>query len=495
MHRLHAIAWFAATLALGGALRADVIHLKSGQKVEGKITKQDADAIEVDTKFGAVRFERVKIDRIEFQRVPKEELEARVREAGNDAGKLYAAALYAKEQKLGDQHKKLLERVVEIEPQHPLANEALGRVQYDGQWFTPDALARYKVVVEEKMKAEGKVFYRGAWMEEKYAYRLQGKELYHGQWLPWKEIYTLQAKENMQELLGVELEIRTSEHFALRSQLPAEDQQEILDLLETGFQEFTSVFQPDAVEENVMEFYPIAVYVLPGSDLVLKFIEPNGYMERLYNPPKGITERYLDATSFPIFFPRPLIVTSEGRHLKGSDSRKTSLFGFLSQFTGNVLVRRFKRGGKVPGWVEAGLSSYYEARLNGYQTLTLTEYTGYEHVQVWEMGFQNFPEWYEKASKPEIRAKLPTYAGLQGRPVEELAALDLVKSYFLVTWLMETRPAEFAEFVRLAYKQDKKTNVAVTEEEAFDAIFKTTPAAFEAEFAAWAEKIPPRPPL
>ena len=61
-----------------------------------------------------------------------------------------------------------------------------------------------------------------------------------------------------------------------------------------------------------MTFYPTAVYVLPSSSLVATFAEDNGYMVSLYNPPKDINSRYLDATSFPVFFPRPLIVTSSG---------------------------------------------------------------------------------------------------------------------------------------------------------------------------------------
>jgi len=475
-------------------LKADIVYMKSGQKIEGQIVSEGPSNVDVETKFGRMTFERSKIDRIEYQRLPREELKQRRKAAGNDPVKLYAAALYAKEQKLMEEYKQILEDVLRYDNNHPEANKALGKTYFDGAWFTPEELAEHKQAIEQQMKSAGKVMHDGKWVSEETAKRLQGFELYKGQWLRWKEIYTLQSQEKVPELLGIELEIRDSEHFTLRSNLGEEAQKEILDVVEMAWDHFFEVFQPNETETYIMGFYPIPIYVLPDPNVVTKFVEPEGYMIQLYNPPKGINERYVDADSFPVFFPRPLIVTSEGRHLKGGGSRFTSLVGFISHYTGNLLVRRFKRGGKVPGWVETGLSHYYEGMLNGYRTLSITEYVGYEHIEKWDILLQTFPQWYQQMADSDFRRSLPSLASIRDKIVEELNARELVKAYFVTSWLMETHQQEFVNYIRSAFEEKFKIRVRTTEGEAFEESFGVSCEELEAQFEEWASKLPPHPP-
>ena len=244
-----------------------------------------------------------------------------------------------------------------------------------------------------------------------------------------------------------------------------------------------------------MDFYPIAVYVLPDPALVEKFVEPGGYMDELYNPPKGVNDRYLDATNFAIFFPRPLIVTSVGRHLRGGGSREASLLGFLTHYAGNVFVRRFKRGGKIPGWVESGISHYYEGRLNGFRTVSICEFTGYEHVEKWRSDLQTFKQWYAQIVRPEFRASLPRLASFADKPIEELDALELVKAYFLVSFLMEEKPEAFVTYVREAYREYGEPRRRISEAEAFETAFGGDREALEDEFERWAARLDPFPPV
>ncbi|MFH0946561.1 MAG: hypothetical protein V2A76_15300 [Planctomycetota bacterium] len=491
--------WFQWTggviaVSLLGTLHADIIHMKSGQKVEGKIVSDGASALVVETKFGRMSFDRSKIDRIEYQRLPVEEVRHRREAAGNDPVKLYEVALYAQEQKLTEEYRKILEEVLQYDSNHAAANAALGKTFYDGQWFTPEELDKHLNQLSEQMKARGKVLHEGKWVNEDTAKRLQGFELYKGQWLRWKEIYTLQSQEKMPELLGLTLKIRDSEHFTLRSNLDEETQKEILEVVEMAWDHFFEVFQPTEKEAYIMGFYPIPIYVLPDPNAVTKFVEPNGYMIQLYNPPKGINERYLDANSFPVFFPRPLIVTSEGRHLKGGGNRITSQIGFISHYTGNLLVRRFKRGGMVPGWVETGMSHYYEGMLNGYQTLSITEYVGYEHIEKWDMTLQTFPQWYTRMADPDFRRTLPSLKSIRGKIAEELNAFELVKAYFMTYWLMETRQKTFVDYIRAAFEEKFEIRVRTTEEEAFEQAFGVPCDELEAQFEEWAARLPPHPP-
>lgn len=476
-------------------VRADVLHMKGGQKIEGKIVGETSSEIEIRTKFGTMKLAKSKIARIERMLLPKEEFEKRLREAGEDPVLLWQAAVFARENKLDEEYRRTLELVVKADPNHTEANKALGKVYYDGRWFTPEELDAHKQAEAERMRAEGKVFYKGRWVPEEYAKRSQGYELYKGEWLTHKEIYLLEAQEKLPSLVGISLDARTSEHYILWSDLEDDLEQDILDMLEAAFDHFVRTFQPNEVELNLMTFYPVAVYVFPDASYVSKFAEDGGYMVQVHNPPKGINERYLDASSFPVFFPRPLIVTSMGRHLKGGGSRATSLMGFLAHYNGNVLIRRFKRGGKIPGWVESGVTHYYEATLNGYQTLSITEYTGFEHVEKWKQGLDTFLLWYRKMADPTFRSGLPRFRDFKGKMVEELDGFELCKSYFMVRWLLETRTETFVEYVRMAYSDPHMIRVTIPEEEAFEKTFGVDPDVLEREFEAWISTQPPTPPV
>lgn len=485
--------WSVALLCgIASIAHADVIHLKDGKKIEGKITVQASDVVTIETKFGPMDVKRSLIDRIETQRMPEEEVTARLEEAGTDPAKLWAVAEYAREKKMSKRFKEIAELVVKHDANHRLANEALGKVEFEGKWYTPEGLEEYKTKFAADMQAQGKELIDGVWVDRDTAMQRKGFENYEGEWLRPGEVYRRKSEKLAPELLGVTLATVDSAHFTMRSQLPAEECQEILDLLESGWEHFYGRFQPDELERRIMEHYPIAVYVLPSSSLVPKFIEPGGYMDQLYNPPKGINERYADTTSFAIFLPRPLIVASQGRHLLKDKTQ--SLTGYISNWTGNVLVRRFKRGGALPGWVEAGMGHYYEARLNGYSTATFIEFLGFEHVEKINNELLTFKDWYEKMAKPEFRASLPSLDALRQTKVEEIDAKGLVKSYFLVRWLMDTDPGKLAQYTRRAFQQNTVTRTMTEEAAAFTEVFQVSSEELEAQFHSWLETQPTNPP-
>ncbi len=489
---LSRVAYVVLALApLCALARADVVHLKDGKKVEGKILKDTPAGIELETKFGKLMIERTKIDRIETKRLPPEEFKARLREAGNDENKLWEVAQYAKEQHLKDDYETALLRIVDANPKHKDAHEALGHVYFNGEWYPPDVAEREKAAYEKKMIESGKVFYDGTWMNPDSAKRLQGYEKYEGEWLLIPDIYKLKSAKLAPELLNCTFQTLESKHFQLR--VPKDDGagEELLKLLETQFDDFMAVFKPNPIETKILCEYPVVVYILPEAKLVAKFVEPGGYMEQIYNPPKELYERLATQEEFPIYFPRPLIVSSYGRHLTGRSST-TNLRGFLSMYLANVMIHRFTRNHRMPGWVDAGYSSYGEAKFNEFKTLTLID----EPDFVWEGGLESFGSWYSFMIKPENRASLTPIAQLRQKRKEELTMREIVKSYFMVMWLMQTKPDAFVDYARKAYEQFEITSKAFrAEETAFDEAFGIGPDEMDRQFEAWAQSIPPVPQL
>ncbi|MHC4473889.1 MAG: hypothetical protein ACYS99_23385, partial [Planctomycetota bacterium] len=197
-------------LALAGPGLADVIHLKNGGTIEGVILSDDGAILKVRTKAGVMSVKRADIARIEKKRTPFEEYEVRLAALStDDAEGHYQLAIFCKESGLKKQERELYEKVLEIDDQHPGANEAVGNVEHQGTWMTPEererriqdaadaekraqGLVKYKgrwVTPEEKENLEkGLVKYKGKWMTPDDVKRAQGFVKYKGEWIKKEEL-------------------------------------------------------------------------------------------------------------------------------------------------------------------------------------------------------------------------------------------------------------------------------------------------------------------
>ncbi len=497
-----------ALLALASAAAADVVHLKTGEKLEGKILSETATKVKIETPFGTTEVERSRIEKIERGKTPKEVFAERKAALGKtDVVGRWDLVLYCKEQKLNREAKALVAEILVLDPNHAEANRENGKIQYDGKWFTKEHLEKYQEEERKKMEAAGMVWHDGRWMTEDDAMTARGLVKVDGKWISREELDRLTAARDWQATYGTEMNVLVSEHFELRTPLPPEDLQEILDLCEMAHAEFLKLAQPDATEMKFMDpaksaYSRIYVYVHAAPGDVTKFIE-SGFIDRHWVPP-SVKEDHLESDNFAVYFPVPFIVLSEGRHLKSSESRDINQSGMALVHLGQILVRRLKRGGGLPGWAEAGMGHWAEGEFNGYATLSIVEYPHYEpFVDKWSVeGWENFPRWKDKLSDAGEVARITSLSVLMEKPVEELTIDEEAKAWSLVLFLMETRRKQFFDFIRAAKSKFRDELVGNTQ--AFtDAFAPESIAQIDAEWATWvrtltkgeAKMAPPQKPL
>lgn len=479
-----------ALLALAAFARADVVHLKSGEKLEGKILSETATKVKLETPFGTTEIERSRIEKIEHGKTPKELFNERKSALKkDDVNGRWDLVLFCKENKLNREAKALVAEILALDPNHPDANRENGKIQYDGKWFTKEQLEKYKDEEKKKMEAAGMVWQDGRWMTEDDAMTARGLVKVDGKWISKEELDRLTAARDWQQIFGEEMHVLTTEHFELRTSLPPEDLQEILDLCESAHAEFVALAKPDATEMKFMDpaksiYSRIYIYVHGAPGDVTKFIE-SGFIDRHYVPPT-VKEFHLESDNFAVYFPVPMIVLSEGRHLKSSDSRDVNQAGMALVHLGQILVRRLKRGGGLPGWAEAGMGHWAEGEFNGYATLSIVEYPHYEpFVDKWSVdGWENFPRWKDKLSDAAEVARITSLSVLMEKPVEELTIDEEAKAWSLVLFLMETRRQQFFDFIRAA--KSKFHDELVGNTQAFtDAFAPESIAKIDAEWATW----------
>ncbi|MFG0320178.1 MAG: hypothetical protein ACF8XB_23095 [Planctomycetota bacterium JB042] len=249
---------------LASSVAADVVHLKNGGKLHGEILSDDGAFVEVKTKFGVQKIAKADVKEIERKRTPAQEIDDRLGSlAADDADGVFALAVLAEERRLRKRHRELLDRVLEIDPEHDGANRALGRVKYKGTWVRPEERERLEqesraeqmraqgmvehdgrwVTPEEKEKLEqGLVLHEGEWLPEDEARRRQGWVEVNGRWVRGEDHWVAETRAEVSKVIGKPLSIQVSDHVAVYTDIEGDFGKKLAELLEKGHRKFAREF-------------------------------------------------------------------------------------------------------------------------------------------------------------------------------------------------------------------------------------------------------------
>lgn len=151
---------------------ADVVQLKSGGVLRGTIktdAKSKSDLLEVQLLSGTlITFGKEEV--AEFVRRPLkfEHYAARVQELEDTLAAHWELAEWCRENRLTEQRRVHLERVLDFDPDHKAAHLGLGHTQQEGEWLT-------KEDVEERKREQGFVKLNGRYVPITQLESLQAK--------------------------------------------------------------------------------------------------------------------------------------------------------------------------------------------------------------------------------------------------------------------------------------------------------------------------------
>ena len=77
----------------------------------------------------------------------KKQLKAMMAQAKSDTSLLYEAAQFAKEHNFTSDHKRLVKKILKLDPDHKGANELMGRVKYEGKWLKRADYEKFKIMI------------------------------------------------------------------------------------------------------------------------------------------------------------------------------------------------------------------------------------------------------------------------------------------------------------------------------------------------------------
>jgi hypothetical protein len=187
---------------------ADEVVLKNGSKIEGTV-KEEGNKVLIDVGSGTITVDRSEVKAINKSTGLIEEFDRRQKETKpDDVEGQWQLYLWTKQQEgFKSRADRILQRIVEIEPNHEGARRALGYVNHKGVWLTQD----------EHKATLGLVKYNGDWVSVDTAERLKKID---------EQIRLAQMKQDAdaQRFLG-ELEIERNR---------VAQRQRVLDLIESG---------------------------------------------------------------------------------------------------------------------------------------------------------------------------------------------------------------------------------------------------------------------
>ncbi|MEX2091135.1 MAG: HEAT repeat domain-containing protein [Pirellulales bacterium] len=138
-----------------GAARADVVELKNGGKIHGEIANagdKAAASYEITTDGGGrMTIPRSEVVRVVSQTQKQEQYHRRAQAAADTVDAHWQLAQWCRQQKLVDEYRDELAKVLELDPNHAPARLALGHQKQGGGWKSRD----------EVMAARGLVWYDG----------------------------------------------------------------------------------------------------------------------------------------------------------------------------------------------------------------------------------------------------------------------------------------------------------------------------------------------
>jgi hypothetical protein len=154
MSRRTVVAVLAAAFAAAPAA-ADEVFLRGGGHVTGVIVERTKDAVVLETAPGRVTLPVRRIERIVESRSALEVFRERAADlAPGDVDGWAALARWAAERDLLTQAREAWQAVLAVNPSHPEANAALGRVALDGAWMAE----------ADAYRARGYVEFEGRWV-------------------------------------------------------------------------------------------------------------------------------------------------------------------------------------------------------------------------------------------------------------------------------------------------------------------------------------------
>ncbi len=465
-----------AFVAVAAVASADTITFKDGRTLEGKIVSDDGETVTFKTRFGTQSVSRRDIAKLERGLTLLDEYKKR-KEAlkKDDLDSRLELAEWCRSNKLMTEMKEVYRTVLAIDPNHPIANRELGRVQVNGVWYATSELDKVK---EAENLARGLVKYKGEWIPKEDAEKLEqglkkvgdvwmsadeemeakGFVKADGKWVRPEEKERLEVEQRVESALGFKPSVVFSSHFTVVTLLGNDHAKEISSRAEEVYRLFGLSFEnkPDA------QFWAgrVQLYVLDRKSNYEDFVN---FLDRIV---PGVArddeerKRYMRAAGF--------LQTGGKVRLAGTSIEKDKFqLNQIDHMVSHFLLTSYV--GNVPPWLYEGFASWMEVKFDQASRVHCTTKTSYGDRTDIADKVSSSASWPELI-KESVTSKTDTpFGAILGIPLNQLDYEHLSKSWSIISMLIETNKDGFISFCRHLRSGDQqkalKSGLGATAEE------------------------------
>ncbi|MBN2490700.1 MAG: hypothetical protein JXQ29_07615 [Planctomycetes bacterium] len=426
-------AWLAVTASVG---LADIIHLRNGGRIEGRVIQETPTHIHVRTRFGSVmRFARDQVARIEKTIDIRDEYETR-RAAikPTDAASLFELHRWCKDNGLTHEAETLLEEVLQADPDHAGAHELKGEVKIRGKWLRPaDA------------EAAGYRLHGGKWLDHDEYMRATGHVPWGSQWITESEYDRLKVKTDMEALLNMELTVVNSAHFGVRTRFPPEHAENLLRLAEQAYDAFLEAIPYP--EDAIRNWARIQIYLFGTLEeyqtFFDKYIWPRRYVTR-----EEHYVHYREAGNCMFFFPHPIIALRRSPALpKFADQAALAVNNI-----GQVMLHRMRKEIYPPDWLQEGMGHFVEEKIFGHCRIFTIMPGQLSSQELIVPDWRNSQDWRKRINRLLVPGEVPSWKVIMKKPLGGINTKELAKVYAVIRMILRKKPGALRAFLDRATK-------------------------------------------
>jgi len=455
-----AFLWAAAG---GGAARADVVRLKAGGTIEGKIVSENDQGVTIETPFGRQTIEKSRIASVEKGLAPQDELkerEAKLKD-GATAPQWFELAEFAGSKGLKKERERLLDKTLAVDPAHDGANLARGRVKHDGRWMAPaerDLLVR--AAEEARMRERGLVPYSGRWVtpEEKEhlergdeqldgkwvsgddAKRARGLVPLGNDWIPATEETARRRARSFATRATIDLKTASGDHVVAATAFGAKYTGQLRDTCERGYGiAATSLSESSSDLAWLGGQKVLALVVDTHADFGLfahAFAEDEKKVDRRW------AEGVAKVEGFYWWDPIGTSATCKGP--RGLDHTTAHTIHHL----GHVLLNRHGYNFKfLPTWLDEGYAAWLEHAVLSKNVISCISGKRYGSDGVRKEDLLSRASWFEDAKRAMAERRDPPLGPILKRDLSTITPDEVAKSMVVLDHLIRRRPADFLKFL------------------------------------------------
>ncbi|MCI0588519.1 MAG: hypothetical protein L0323_16940 [Planctomycetes bacterium] len=454
-----------AVLLLAGEALGDVVRLKNGGRLEGKVVSQNDTEVVIETSVGRQTIPRADVEAVEIGATPRDEYLERLKKVDKrDLMELADLVDFCKTNNLRKEMKDVYSMILRIDADNEEAREGLGYVKIEGEWVSK---ARAKELEAERKRKEEEESKRPS--KEPAKGKAAGPApLEVGAAITANAAADKAEADSLKDYFGgTPPTVLSSRNFSIKGQVPPDRAQELLDLLEKAYAELNAKFGLPPEHQMFKAGVAKRLHFLFLNDKAT-FNDLLPWVESKYHKLDDAARDFVRESCRMA----PSVTGTMAALVQGDGGLEGDCLHNLGGLYVDAMV------GAARPWLQEGFSFFVSTSHIGRNTTYCTTLTEYGKGSIADKDLDNS---YVLLCREMVEEKtFRPFRELMVTGLNKLDYEDLAQGWSIVRYILEGHPDTFLKFFKSYNPQNQ--------EKTLKDVFGVSPEEFDAGWCEWVLK-------